>query len=425
MYSRKYKQVLARVNFPIYSVQCFTDRHVLVAGGGGGAKTGIRNVIEIYELINVGSTCRAECVCHYETGNEAVMNCTVFCAGKYYLLFAGMEGNCQIYKIRHEVVDLEMHTNEEAGNDVSSLRKRNTLLGSENENQSRNPSSSHSKLLFNIQPLESFQTDFSKEPFQKLVKFSPITKLLVTGGADGHVRLWKHPYLNLEFDIAAHTDDVDDLDICPQGKMVATVSRDGHGKIWNTENSNLMAELTYTLPSKSNSDGKYIFRSCRFAKVEDTDNLTLFGAINPAARKNPPLQSYLCKWDTKKFSLEKIVSTGNDLLSAMAVSDNGHFLALGTQSGSVKIFIAFSLQNIYSFDCVHGIFVTSIHFLPTSEESRRITGGHEASLVSVSVDNHIILHHVPNRASMSFLTLITLFILTLFLVFVIMDFFNL
>lgn len=47
------------------------------------------------------------------------------------------------------------------------------------------------KLIFKIQPLESFQTDFSDEPFQKLVRFSSKAKLLVTGGSDGHVRFWK------------------------------------------------------------------------------------------------------------------------------------------------------------------------------------------------------------------------------------------
>lgn len=67
-------------------------------------------------MINVGSTCRAERVCHYETGNEAVMNCAIFNAGRYFLLFTGMEGNCQVYKIRHEVADSEPVVKEESSN---------------------------------------------------------------------------------------------------------------------------------------------------------------------------------------------------------------------------------------------------------------------------------------------------------------------
>lgn len=35
--------LLARVNFPLYSVEMLTSRHVLVAGGGGSAKTGVAN----------------------------------------------------------------------------------------------------------------------------------------------------------------------------------------------------------------------------------------------------------------------------------------------------------------------------------------------------------------------------------------------
>lgn len=35
--------LLARVNFPLYAVEMLTSRHVLVAGGGGSAKTGVAN----------------------------------------------------------------------------------------------------------------------------------------------------------------------------------------------------------------------------------------------------------------------------------------------------------------------------------------------------------------------------------------------
>lgn len=43
--------LLARVNFPLYSVEMLTSRHVLVAGGGGSAKTGVANgFVSIYTL---------------------------------------------------------------------------------------------------------------------------------------------------------------------------------------------------------------------------------------------------------------------------------------------------------------------------------------------------------------------------------------
>lgn len=37
------EDILARVNFPLYSVQLLTPRHVIVGGGGGTSKTGVAN----------------------------------------------------------------------------------------------------------------------------------------------------------------------------------------------------------------------------------------------------------------------------------------------------------------------------------------------------------------------------------------------
>lgn len=61
---------LARVNFPLYIVKALTERHILVAGGGGEAKTGVVNSIEIYELFKcpINNTCRAKRMAHFDTG---------------------------------------------------------------------------------------------------------------------------------------------------------------------------------------------------------------------------------------------------------------------------------------------------------------------------------------------------------------------
>lgn len=62
--------LLARVNYPLYSVKTISERHILVAGGGGQSKTGIANTCEIYELIYdpENNTCRANLVTHFDTG---------------------------------------------------------------------------------------------------------------------------------------------------------------------------------------------------------------------------------------------------------------------------------------------------------------------------------------------------------------------
>lgn len=47
----KLRTVLAKTNYPLFCVRAISDRHILVGGGGGEAKTGIPNACEIYELI--------------------------------------------------------------------------------------------------------------------------------------------------------------------------------------------------------------------------------------------------------------------------------------------------------------------------------------------------------------------------------------
>lgn len=43
MSSRNNPGLLARVNFPLYTLQMLTSRHVVVGGGGGSSKTGVAN----------------------------------------------------------------------------------------------------------------------------------------------------------------------------------------------------------------------------------------------------------------------------------------------------------------------------------------------------------------------------------------------
>ena len=47
-------------------------------------------------------------------------------------------------------------------------------------------------MSFHIEKKSELVTDFSEDGgFQKCVRFSADSSLLLTGGADGHVRVWK------------------------------------------------------------------------------------------------------------------------------------------------------------------------------------------------------------------------------------------
>lgn len=75
----------------------------------------------------------------------------------------------------------------------------------------------------------------------------------------------------------------------------------------------------------------------------EKDKSSLYMLANPTglAKKQ---KSYLQKWSPSEGSLVKVAEF-DESLSALAVRDDGRFVAIGTMfSGSVSIYIAFSLQ---------------------------------------------------------------------------------
>ncbi|KAJ9589375.1 hypothetical protein L9F63_017427, partial [Diploptera punctata] len=220
--------LLARVNFPLYTLQMLTSRHVLVGGGGGSANTGVANGFEIFELSHNGEKFIAEEVTRHETGPSVVMNCAAFNNGRHTFLVAGQESHCQLYNVGMEIADPNSEDNviESLSGHTETVRKRSkksSVSDSEEKKDEKEEldgnSNSYKRLKFHIKPNDSIQTDFSmEEPLQRVVRIALSGKLMATGGTDGHVRLWNFPSLKKKIDIAAHSKEVDDLDFNPNEK---------------------------------------------------------------------------------------------------------------------------------------------------------------------------------------------------------------
>lgn len=89
----------------------------------------------------------------------------------------------------------------------------------------------------------------------------------------------------------------------------------------------------------------------------------------------------------------------NESLASLAVRDDGRFIAVGTMfTGSVSIYIAFSLQRVLHIPNAHSMFVTGLEFLPINETNGPpITSNAEAAVLSISVDNKICIHSLAYR----------------------------
>ena len=79
----------------------------------------------------------------------------------------------------------------------------------------------------------------------------------------------------------------------------------------------------------------------------------------------------------------------------------------------------FLFQKLKRVEKSHSTFITGLEFLPTNTETEAIRGFSDASVVSISVDNQVCIHHIPRlqKISMTFAAvLIMLFLIATFII---------
>lgn len=334
--------LLAKVDFPLYTLQTLTNRHVIVAGGGGASNTGVANGFEIFELSHNGKRFVAEEVMRHETGPNVVMTCSVRSIQNRTYLTAGQESHCQLYKVNIRMVDAaEMRRGSFRAENGLVRRRRRTVSENDNISKKNNVSNTEKRMSFEIRPCDSVQTDFSNDPLQRVVRISNNGKLMATGGIDTKVRVWTFPKMELLYVLEKHTKELDDLDFSPCDTTLVSIGKDGLACLWST--AGLRPPLL-TLTCQPPNGNKYLFRRCRFGPNEDKEDAhRMFTIANPLSRSGKQ-KGLLQLWDPKDGSLRKTVLV-NESLSALTVRDDGRFVGVGTMfSGSVDIYIAFSLQ---------------------------------------------------------------------------------
>lgn len=408
--------LLARVNFPLYAAEMLTSRHLLVAGGGGSSKTGVANGFEIYEIYHNGEKFVAEEILRHETGPSVVMNCALKNMERKSYLVVGQESHSQLYIINVKI-ETESELKSDKKNSAEHLKQRKGYQKQREATDSKITNSYDKRLYFEIKTGDLVQTDFSeKEPLQRIVRISPNGKLMVTGGIDGHIRVWSFPKMTPLIDIQAHSKEVDDVDFSPDNKSILSIAKDGIASIWSTSSGKEIIKLTWTPPKGV----KYLFKRCRFGVIETKEKkYRIFTIANPLG-KSGKQKGFLQQWNIDTGKLNNIVEI-DESLSALAVRDDGRFVAVGTMfSGSVSIYIAFSLQRVLHVNGAHAMFITGLEFIPVaSKEAPPITSDVETSVISFSVDNRICIHSLRYRQTMPAWIAVILIIFVLFITFMI------
>lgn len=287
----------------------------------------------------------------HETGANVVMNCAVTSDERRSYVIAGQESHCQMYLVNLKVVDEEELAKSKPTTEEILRRRKSSTKPSGVEpirSKSPDPNANTKHIKFEIQPGDSIQTDFTNvDPLQRVVRISPNGKLMATGGTDAVIRVWRFPRMTKSIEFKKHTKEVDDLDFSPDSKKLVSIAKDGLGVIWDVENEKESKKLNWDPPEGT----KYLFKRCRFGIFEGkVGKSRLFTIANPFGKVGKQ-RGYLQAWDPDTGELTKSVSL-DESLASLAVRDDGRFVAVGSMfSGSVTMYIAFSLQVYEYYFC--------------------------------------------------------------------------
>jgi hypothetical protein len=171
---------------------------------------------------------------------------------------------------------------------------------------------------------------------------SPDGRTLVTGGADGTVRLWDTATRRSIATLTGHTDGIGSVAFSPDGRTLVTGGADGTVRLWDTATRRSIATLT------GHTDG---IGSVAFSP----DGRTLVtGGADGTVRL----------WDTAtRRSIATLTGHIGPVLSA-AFSPDGKTLATGSTDNTVRLWDMSTRQPIGQPEPVSGNGITQVVFSP-------------------------------------------------------------
>ncbi|KAH9973057.1 quinon protein alcohol dehydrogenase-like superfamily [Lactifluus volemus] len=339
--------------FPVYSATFLSPGELILGGGGGASKTGIKNKLRLYH-VDEYLTLKLADELELDKGEDAPMSMAAHPTGSSFVcginstedkVKKGENLNCRVYGV----------SDDDKMEFVSSVG----TLGKD------------------------------PEDFQKVTVFSPDGAYLAVAGSN-ELSLLTVPEL---VSTSAHIDqgEIYDAAFSDNTLVVATTvnllvyslsgskkGKEKEGTVLTLENPTIIDRPK--LPGEETG-------TFRVAKYHPHSSRVFYSVINTTpARGSKPSQrkAYLIRWDTDGWKVERMRKVGTKGLTVLDLSDNGKWIAYGSSDCSVGLLDAFTLAPLLSILKSHEFPPTVLKFNPTSK-----------LLVSGSADNTVRLIAIP------------------------------
>jgi len=194
-----------------------------------------------------------------------------------------------------------------------------------------------------------FETESQgKAPEQNFAKFSPDGKMIVTGGTDGQVKLWKcdkpAEIPKLLRDCGAKTKEIVDADFSDDSKLLAACDDSGVCRLWDLGKEDDQEGQVFTFETSA-VKGRIFIKLCRFIQTAEGQAL-IFGANGP---RGPAFVGIYGLDGTKK----KEAKVGEEPLKCLTFDSSYEKVCVGMASGFKTVFSCPNLKVLKKSKVVH------------------------------------------------------------------------
>ncbi|KAF8192615.1 WD40 repeat-like protein [Pholiota molesta] len=384
-------------SFPVYSSAFLSPNQLVLGGGGGASRSGIKNKLRLYNVTQERSI-ELKDEFELEKGEDAPMSMAAHLASQGIIcginsvlekLEKGENQNCRTFNIAGSKINLVEARSTLTGNDVDDYQKVTALSP---DGTLLAVAGSHDLTLLSYPSLEPIATSIHTEKEIYDVTFS---KDLLVVATTHNLLVYAIP------SVTASSPDTSTKSV-KKGKK-AKVNVTGH-----TEKPRALAlEHTIELPSSTGEGSTF-----RAARCHPLDSDILYTVINispPRSKKSKSAsrQAFVLKWNTQTWTAEKSRKIGDRSVTCVDMSPDGRFLGYGSSDLTIGMLDTKTLSPLVTILKAHEFPPTTIKFNSST-----------TLLVSGSADNTIRIISIPNvvgGSSWAFLIILIFTIIVLLL----------